>query len=773
MTLSTSECYVRINRGQPTSDEWDRAEAVMALDQGKTSGLADTFVRMCKRLALPFELHNLYRQWLVLVHHNPYGGKCTLLDFPTEKNERNVVPKIYPHWFFPYPTGERWRRLKQDNSEDIQQQHNENILEAVIAELDIEIKEQRESAKAAGMFTFGRSDTSEATAYANAAAIAVNKSKKKAKKRARTKAVLTGRTLPKTINDVLDSDDRTEWLAAIDEELDGLTTMGVFKHNQTKQDLINQGIYAKPVPIGIYYDEKTNQFGEIIRKKARAAVQGHRGNMQKGIHFFETYAATPQSEMGRIICILAIKYNWRRRAWDIVKAYCWATIPENERMALVYPEGYKRYDPSTFEELFMVLIKNLYGDPAAGRRWSIQRDDQLLDKFNTTTNPDLESSYDCKRLIMDPCVFVITLEQEHKTKQRMIMSIHTDDIDACASHDHILDEFEKIVNTFWTLKLADVNFMLGVERHPEYKTNSGAITDSYQEGATLQSITLKMTAFIKGAVEAFKELIPKRRVTTPYPDQPGFTKDTDVDPKEIQEMLDAGYQRLVGLLLWGARHAFDEAKFGVSMLCSVLSKPSKKAFAAGMHMLAWMDQESLRGIRFNVNGNPNPICFTDASNKPLLKCGKCHGGYAIVWLDGPAVTHSSRLHHVGLSSEHNEYMEMTQAIKKIIWLRQLMAELEIPFSEPTPVYGDNVQANKLCTEHFISPGNQYIATQYHFNKEKVQSGDIVIIWVDTKHNIADVFTKPLTSAILRTLLPFLLGFGPDGIQVFIAQITKK
>ena len=61
----------------------------------------------------------------------------------------------------------------------------------------------------------------------------------------------------------------------------------------------------------------------------------------------------------------------------------------------------------------------------------------------------------------------------------------------------------------------------------------------------------------------------------------------------------------------------------------------------------------------------------------------------------------------------------------------------------TACYGDNVQANRLCKEHFTSPGNQYIATQYHFNKEKGQSGDVDIfwyIWIATKYNLADMFT---------------------------------
>ena len=93
-------------------------------------------------------------------------------------------------------------------------------------------------------------------------------------------------------------------------------------------------------------------------------------------------------------------------------------------------------------------------------------------------------------------------------------------------------------------------------------------------------------------------------------------------------------------------------------------------------------------------------------------------------MNGPLATTSVRLHHVGLLSEHNEYMALFLLIKRIVWLRQLLKELgyDSMIFTPTACYGDNVQANRLCKEHFISTGNQYIATQYHFNKEKVESG---------------------------------------------------
>ena len=106
--------------------------------------------------------------------------------------------------------------------------------------------------------------------------------------------------------------------------------------------------------------------------------------MQKGVHFNETYAATPQEDTCRLIVCLAVQYNLQRRSYDVAKAYCCADIPPKERNILCYPDGFKRFDKITREELFMVGLKNLYGDPAAGRRWSVHLDRNMLTEFSST-----------------------------------------------------------------------------------------------------------------------------------------------------------------------------------------------------------------------------------------------------------------------------------------------------------------------------------------------------------------------------------------------------
>jgi hypothetical protein len=730
--------YVDIAFKAPSDELWDLAEAQSVIKNGYTTGLSDTFVRACKQLHLRFEFHNIYRMWLIHTQKNLYGGPLTTEDLPMEKNDYGTVPKLPPHLFLPYPSGSKWREMKNN------QHSNENLhveamhVQATTGDIRRQLVRQAETYNLTRQVHFKINRATVIAMHCDATALEAKGTSKKQKKK-RTKAAQTGKQVPQSVREALESDKPMKWIAAMNDEIDGLTDSGVLLHDQSYQDLTKAGIHSKPVPLGMYFDEKLNKMGEIEREKARAAIQGHRGNMQKGVHFFETFAATPQEESIRILAILTIKLNLKRRAYDIVKAYCWATIPQAERIALRYPEGYKRSKDG--KELFMILLKNLYGDPAAARRFTLQRDEALIKDFS-------QAGWVVKRLYMDPCFFHFTKEGE-----RVFAVIHSDDIKAAGSSDEIMEAFSEQAAKIWKLKITDPSWALGLEEALEVD----------EEGRNV-SIIHKMPTFIRGMAEAFKDYLPTKEVTSPYPPKSPLNKDSIATEKEIAELLERGQRTAVGMLLWSIRRVFDEQKFGISMLCSVMSKPNAMAWDNAMHMIKWQIQNADRGVRWHRDGNQDPIGFVDASNKTLvLSLGTMQAGLALMWLNGPLCTQSMRLHHMGLSSEHNEYMAITNIAKKLVWLRQLLAELGLPILLPTPVYGDNIQANKLCMEHFISTGNQYILTQYHFNKEKVADGTMTIIWLQTVDMLADIYTKAVDAPTSKRLTPFITGFH-DGFQ---------
>ena len=66
------------------------------------------------------------------------------------------------------------------------------------------------------------------------------------------------------------------------------------------------------------------------------AVAGHPGNMQKGIHYDKTFAATPGQNASRILQAILVRYKWKRKCFDIKQAYCWAKLPDDKLIALKY-----------------------------------------------------------------------------------------------------------------------------------------------------------------------------------------------------------------------------------------------------------------------------------------------------------------------------------------------------------------------------------------------------------------------------------------------------
>jgi hypothetical protein len=83
----------------------------------------------------------------------------------------------------------------------------------------------------------------------------------------------------------------------------------------------------------------------------------------------------------KILQAMRVNLHLCNLAWDIKQAYTWAPLPPGERIAVVYPDGFKRVDANG-DELFLVLERNLYGLPSAGRGWGKHRDAFILKRFN-------------------------------------------------------------------------------------------------------------------------------------------------------------------------------------------------------------------------------------------------------------------------------------------------------------------------------------------------------------------------------------------------------
>ena len=81
----------------------------------------------------------------------------------------------------------------------------------------------------------------------------------------------------------------------------------------------------------------------------------------------------------------------------------------------------------------------------------------------------------------------------------------------------------------------------------------------------------------------------------------------------------------------------------------------------------------------------------------------------------------------------------------------LSDELGFPQKHVT-VNVDNQSAIKLAEHSMIRPRTKHIRIRYHWIREKVQNGEVKLVYVPTGENIADAMTKNLGRTKIQQLL---------------------
>ena len=527
----------------------------------------------------------------------------------------------------------------------------------------------------------------------------------------------------------------------------------MFSHDHTLADLRKQGVNQSPVPQKVIFVAKYDPEGNFIKPKARNCIAGHPGVMRFGEHYFATFAAAPRCDTTRILQAICVGYGYHRSAFDINVAFPKAECKDYERIPLRYPPGMeRRNEDGTL--LFALLERNLYGSPAAPRRFAQARNKWMMQYFN-------ENGWKCTKMRFDPCLFKIISPEGNVT----FLLVHVDDCDLISQ---VASDSALIIAAYdkrFGITICDPHFLLGIQR--EVVTKDGV---NYLE--------MTQPDYIDSLVKQFEnEINDKSRVKrgrngyveTPFP--PGTFLSVLGDPDhnipppdeaEIEQVKALGYQNAVGSLNWAARHCYPEIASGTHLLCRVMATPSMEAFNCAMHMIAYLDGQRHRGIRFRSDATGEPICYYDSSDKKDPKDSKAQYGYVIMMFGGPVLWSVKKHNHAGRSSTDNEYMAQSHACTAVMWVRGLLSEMGLGklVSEPTPMMGDNDQATNLACEDILTQANRYFRLEYHFCKECFEAGDTSPLRVAGVDNISDVLTKSLAAPIIAKLRPGLTGYEP-------------
>ena len=95
----------------------------------------------------------------------------------------------------------------------------------------------------------------------------------------------------------------------------------------------------------------------------------------------------------------------------------------------------------------------------------------------------------------------------------------------------------------------------------------------------------------------------------------------------------------------------------------------------------------------------------------------------------------------------SEYVAASEAIKEVVWLHNFLMDLEVipNLKQLVFVFCDNSGAVANSKEPRSYQRGKYIKRKFHLIREIVERGDVTMCKIKLEDNLADPFTKTLSS----------------------------
>lgn len=139
-------------------------------------------------------------------------------------------------------------------------------------------------------------------------------------------------------------------------------------------------------------------------------------------------------------------------------------------------------------------------------------------------------------------------------------------------------------------------------------------------------------------------------------------------------------------------------------------------------------------------------------------------GYVVMVIGSPVSWKSQRQTIVALSSAEAEYVALSTCSKNLVWMRRLFWELhntsryhEDARINKNFVFVDNTAAMSLASSGQVSAKSKHIEVKYHHVRDLIIRGVLVLAYIPTQDQVADLLTKAVDKFTLDRLLPRLLN----------------
>jgi hypothetical protein len=182
--------------------------------------------------------------------------------------------------------------------------------------------------------------------------------------------------------------------------------------------------------------------------------------------------------------------------------------------------------------------------------------------------------------------------------------------------------------------------------------------------------------------------------------------------------------------------------FSVCLCARFQSDPRESHLTAVKRILKYLKGTPNLGLMYKKTSEYrlSGYCDADYAGDRLERkstSGNCQllGNNLISWA-------SKRQSTIALSTAEAEYISASLCTTQMLWMKNQLEDLQI-FESNIPIFCDNTAAICLSKNPILHSRAKHIEIKHHFIRDYVQKGIVTLKFIDTDHQWADIFTKPL------------------------------
>ena len=261
------------------------------------------------------------------------------------------------------------------------------------------------------------------------------------------------------------------------------------------------------------------------------------------------------------------------------------------------------------------------------------------------------------------------------------------------------------------------------------------------------TLCLTQKQYLKKVLQRFGMSEKTKPVSTPL--APHFKLSASQCPKTEEEreyMSKVPYSNAVGSLMYAMVCTRPDISHAVGTVSRYMHNPGKEHWQAVKWILRYIQKTLDVGLIFENEDmvGQHVVGYCDSDYAGDLDKRRSTTGYVFTLAKAPVSWKSTLQSTVALSMTEAEYMAITEAVKEAIWLQGLLDDLGIGQKQVT-VFCDSQSTIHLAKNQVYHARTKHIDVRYHFVREIIEEGGVLVQKIKTDDNPAVMLTKVVTT----------------------------